>query len=183
MLFRSSRVNYTSSTLASDLAAAGRTGSGSVSSSDIGLKAFAGYSFNETFSLEGGYFNMGRFATVNGTITAPTAATFSGKIEGQGFNLDAVGTFPLANGFSFLGRAGGAYFQTKASATVTAGSLGGYSNATSNKFVPELGIGAQYDFTKSVAARLEWQRYFKVGNSNTGTGDIDFLSAGLVVKF
>ena len=85
--------------------------------------------------------------------------------------------------FRSLGRLGAAYFQTKASATVTAGSLSGYGNATSNKFVPAYGIGAQYDFSKTIAGRLEVQRFSKVGNSNTGSGDVDFYSAGIVYKF
>lgn len=178
-----SKVNYSASQLSADLAAIGKTATGAVSNSDLGLKVFLGYSFNENFALEGGYFNMGRPASYNGTITAPTAATFSGKIEGQGVNLDMVGTLPVANGFSLFGRLGAAYFQTKASATATAGNLTGYGNATSNKFVPVYGVGAQYDFTKAIAGRIEVQRFGKVGNSNTGSGDVDFYSAGIVFKF
>ncbi len=178
-----SKSNYNASKLSSDLAAVGVTATGAVSSSDIGLKLFAGYAFNENFALEGGYFNMGRPVTFNGTVTAPTAATFSGKAAGQGVNLDVVGTLPIAQGFSLLGRLGAAYFQTKSTTTVTAGSLTGYGNATSNKIVPEVGIGLQYAFTKTVAGRFEVQRYMKVGNNNTGSSDVDFYSAGIVVKF
>ncbi len=178
-----SKTNYNAGQLSADLRAAGITGTGAVSSSDLGLKLFGGYTFNENFALEGGYFNMGRPLSYNGTITAPTAATFSGKLEGQGVNLDMVGTLPLAQGFSLIGRLGAAYFQAKATATVTAGSLSGYGNATSNKVVPTFGVGAQYDFTKTIAGRLEVQRFSKVGNNNTGSGDVDFYSAGIVFKF
>lgn len=179
-----SRVNYSSGQLAADLRAAGITGSGAVSNTDIGGKFFAGFQFNQNFALEGGYFNMGRPASINGTYTAPgPGGTFSTKVEGQGVNLDAVGTLPLSNGFSLLGRLGVAYFETKASSTATAGGFNGYGNATSNKFVPVFGIGAQYDFSKTVAGRLEVQRFSKVGNNNTGSSDVDFYSAGIVVKF
>lgn len=98
-------------------------------------------------------------------------------------NLDAVGTLPLGNGISVIGRVGAAYFQSKASTTVTAGSIAGFGNETSNKFVPEIGVGLQYDFTKTISARLEAQRYMKVGNSNTGTADVDLYSGGIVFKF
>ena len=178
-----SRTNYDANQLNGNLAAVGVTGSGAVSNSDVGMKLFAGYQFNESFSLEGGYFNMGRPRTYNGTITAPVASTFSGKVEGQGVNLDAVGTLPLGNGISVIGRVGAAYFQSKASTTVTAGSIAGFGNETSNKFVPEIGVGLQYDFTKTISARLEAQRYMKVGNSNTGTADVDLYSGGIVFKF
>lgn len=77
-----SRTNYDANQLNGNLAAVGVTGSGAVSNSDVGMKLFAGYQFNESFSLEGGYFNMGRPRTYNGTITAPVASTFSGKVEG-----------------------------------------------------------------------------------------------------
>ena len=180
-----SKTNYDSSKLAADLAAVGRTGTGAVSNSDLGLKLFAGYTLNDNVALEGGYFNAGRFATTNGTITAPAAATFNGKIEGQGVNMDVVGTLRggPGTGFSMIGRLGVAYFQTKATTTVTAGTLTGYGNATSSKLVPEVGLGIQYDFTKTIAGRLEVQRYMKVGNSNTGSADVDVYSAGIVYKF
>jgi len=180
-----SRMDYNSSQLVADLAAAGITGSGSVGDTDIGGKLFVGYQFNRYFALEGGYFNMGRFATINGTFTAPApGGTFASDLKGQGGNIDAVGLLPLGeNGFSLLGRAGAAYFETKASLSSTGAVLVGYSNTTSSKTVPELGIGVQYDFTKTIAGRVEAQRYFKVGNGNTGSGDVDFYSAGIVVRF
>ena len=45
----------------------------------------------------------------------------------------------------------------------------------------------QYNFTKSVGLRVEWERYFEVGSSNfnggTGEADVDLISAGVVFKF
>jgi opacity protein-like surface antigen len=54
-----------------------------------------------------------------------------------------------------------------------------------------LGLGGQYNFTKSVGMRVEWERFFNVGSSpsnatagqTTGEADIDLISAGLVYKF
>ena len=179
-----SRVSYSSSQLVTDLAAAGITGTGSVSNTDIGGKAFLGYRFNENLALEGGYFNMGRF-TVNGSYTAPApAGTFAERLKSQGGNVDVVGLYTMGNtGFALLGRLGGAYYHLESDTTVTGGRFVAFGNATSNKFVPEAGIGVQYDFTKIVSGRLEMQRYFKVGNSNTGSGDVDYYSAGMLVRF
>jgi OOP family OmpA-OmpF porin len=177
------RISYDSGNLASDLAAAGITGSGTVSDTDLGFKLFGGYQFNENLAVEAGYFHLSRF-DVNGNFTKPKpAGTFTGTIEGQGPYLDAVGTLPFGKGFSGIGRAGIAYFQTKASATASSVGLTGYSNATADRIVGEFGLGLQYDFTKLLAGRLEFQRYFNVGDIRTGSGDVDLYSVGLVYKF
>ena len=179
-----SRVNYSSSTLVSDLAAGGITGTGTVSTNDTAGKLFVGYQFNPNLALEGGYFNMGTFLKANGTFTKPApGGTFAATAKGQGGNFDVVGMLPFGQGFAGIGRLGVAYFETKAEATASVAGFSGYSNATSNKTVVDAGLGLQYEFTKSVAGRLEWQRYFKVGNSNTGSGDVDFYSLGITVKF
>jgi opacity protein-like surface antigen len=47
-----------------------------------------------------------------------------------------------------------------------------------------LGLGFQYNVTKRLAARAEWQRYSDVGNDHTtGNSDVDVLSIGLIIKF
>jgi len=47
-----------------------------------------------------------------------------------------------------------------------------------------IGAGAKWNFAKNWSARLEWERFAKVGDSNTtGTSDIDFFSVGLAYKF
>jgi OOP family OmpA-OmpF porin len=179
-----SRINYDAGNVAADLAAASVVGTAAVSKTDIGLKLYGGYQFNENFALEGGYFNMGRVASLNGTITSPgVSRTFTAKGEGQGVNLDAVGILPMSNGFSLLGRVGAAYFQYKNTLTVSGAAISGYGNVTSSKVLPLVGIGAQYDFTKTVSGRVEVQRYMKVGNNNTGSGDLDFYSAGVLFRF
>ena len=48
----------------------------------------------------------------------------------------------------------------------------------------KLGLGLQYDFTKNVGARLEWEHFRNVGDRNTtGEGDVNLYSLGIVVKF
>jgi OOP family OmpA-OmpF porin len=46
------------------------------------------------------------------------------------------------------------------------------------------GIGAGFDFTKRLGVRLDWDRYSKLGDSNTtGESDVDMISLGVVFKF
>jgi len=45
------------------------------------------------------------------------------------------------------------------------------------------GIGAAYDLTQNAALRVEWQRYNKLGPSDSPKIDIDFLSIGALFRF
>jgi OOP family OmpA-OmpF porin len=45
------------------------------------------------------------------------------------------------------------------------------------------GIGARYFITRNFGARVEWQRYQKVGGDNTGTDDVDLFSVGALYAF
>ena len=46
----------------------------------------------------------------------------------------------------------------------------------------KLGIGAGYDFTPTVGARVAWERASKLGDDNTGKGDVN-LSVGVIYRF
>jgi OOP family OmpA-OmpF porin len=74
----------------------------------------------------------------------------------------AVGMFPLANQFSIIGKLGFAMLDS---------SPGGDETELT------YGIGAQYDVTRNLGVRLQWQRY------STDPDDVDFLSIGVLWKF
>jgi OOP family OmpA-OmpF porin len=73
---------------------------------DTGFKLFGGYQFNRNFSLEGGYFDLGKFGF---TATTVPVGTLRGDIKLRGLNLDAVGTLPFTEKFSGFGRVGATY--------------------------------------------------------------------------
>jgi OOP family OmpA-OmpF porin len=98
-------------------------------------------------------------------------------------NVDLVGSVGMGDQLSVYGRIGGAYLNTKASAAASTASFVGYSNATKDQIVADLGVGFQFEVSKGFAARLEWQHFFQVGDSTTGRTDIDLFSLGLVRKF
>jgi OOP family OmpA-OmpF porin len=170
-------------TLANDLAIHGITGTGSVNNNDVGFKLYAGYQLGKSLALEGGYVNLGKF-NVAGSYTRPLpAGTFAGDVKPQGANLDLVGKFELGTQVAAYLRGGAAYLNTKASAAASTAGFAGYSNASKNQVVADIGAGFQMDFSKSIAGRAEWQHFFQVGDSTTGRGDIDLFSIGLVTKF
>ncbi|MDB5809552.1 MAG: OmpA/MotB [Betaproteobacteria bacterium] len=159
------------------------TAATSTNENDTGFKLFAGYRFHPNFAVEGGYFNLGKFGFT--TVTTGPAATLNGTAKSEnGFNLDLVGILPLNESFSLLARVG-------AQTSKTTLSLGGVgpggttsisSSQTSGSY--KAGLGAQYDFTKSIGARAEWERYRVPGGaSGSSKADVDLFSLGVVVKF
>jgi OOP family OmpA-OmpF porin len=116
---------------------------------DTGFKIFGGYQFHRNIAAELGY---GLLFDKSG-------------VELTSIEAVAVGIFPLANQFSLIGKLGFAMLKAKGP--------GGSEDDTELTY----GIGAQYDFTRNLGARLQWQRY------NTDPDDVDFISLGVVWRF
>ncbi len=147
---------------------------------DAGWKIFGGYQINNTFAAEIGYLDMGK-AVASGTITG---AGVYAEGAAKAWEFLGVGTLPLANRLSAYGKLG--FFRwdltTSASAVVPGFAAAAASTSdTGTDFT--YGIGFKFEFTKSVEARAEWQRYNDVGTDSTGKGDVDLLSLGIVFKF
>ena len=130
----------------------------STDKSATGGKVYGGYSFTPNFGLEAGYATLGKFESAAGSVKA------------DGFFADAVGTLPLASGFSALGRIG--LFNGKLDS-----SLAGDERGTSYK----IGAGLQYDFDPRLAVRGEWERYRF--DALGGKSNADLYSVGLNYKF
>jgi OOP family OmpA-OmpF porin len=131
---------------------------------DTAWRIFGGYEINRNFAVELGYTDLGE-------VSAPGASA-----EATAWELVGVGSFPVADRFSIYGKLGGYRADTEAR-------IGGLSRDESNTGIT-YGVGAQYDFTRTVGVRAEWQRYADVGDDNVGgEGDVDVLSVGVRVKF
>lgn len=146
---------------------------------DIGYKLFGGYQFNPNFSMEGGYFDLGKFGF---TANTSPAGTLDGNIKIRGVNLDLVGTLPITEKFSAFGRGGLIYSQSRDSFSGT-GAVG-VSNPNPSKSGAgyKFGLGLQYAFTKSLAMRTEVERY-RINDAVGHKGDVDLISVGLVYRF
>ena len=149
---------------------------------DIGFKLFAGRKFNKNFALEGGYFKLGEFGF---TASYAPASTFSGNVKLQGLNLDALGILPFSEKFSAFGRVGLIYTQGKDGFTGTGSGAAVAAldpNPKKSEANYKYGVGLQYDFTRALGVRGEWERY-RVNDAVGNKGDIDMLSVGLVLRF
>jgi OOP family OmpA-OmpF porin len=134
-----------------------------------------GYQFAPMWGAEVSYGAYGKASM--GTATIPFFGTVAaGDWQLSGLQVSGTGTFPLGDAFFLIGKLGIARTDLKLSG-------GGASvSATSTKLA--FGIGAQYDFTKSIAARAQYENLGTVGDTNTtGTAKVTLLSAGVVLKF
>ena len=145
----------------------GNVGGLATDRSDTGYKLYGGYSFNPYFGLETGYADLGRF---DGD---------GGRLRARGLFFDAVGSFPLGNNFSALGRLG--VFTGRLKQDLNASAIGGPSSAHDTGTSYKLGAGLQYDISKAVAVRGEWERYrFNALDSKPST---NLYSIGVNYRF
>jgi OmpA-OmpF porin, OOP family len=99
-------------------------------------------------------------------IAGAAAPGINGDIDLNQASLSAVGTFPLSNGFSLLGRLG--YSYVEAENKVVGGRV---KTSDSNGIV---GVGLGYAFTPAISARLEFQK---------PSSDSQNVSIGLAYQF
>lgn len=143
---------------------------GTCDDTDTAGKIYGGLEMNEYISMEVGYVDLG---TVE--YSAPT-----GSRATQGMAVQMVGTLALNPSFTLLGRGGMNILNTEVNGAIA----GPSSNVGDADISWSLGLGAQYNFTKAVGLRMEWERYFEVGDADTTrAADIDLLTVGVVFKF
>lgn len=146
---------------------------------DTAYRLFGGYQFNRYFGLEAGYFNLGKFGF---EATTNPAGTLKGDIRLSGFNLDLVGTLPLTERLSAIGRVGvqnaKARDRFSGSGAVTVLDPNPSKRSTQAK----VGAGLQYELTRSLLLRGEVERY-RVNDAVGNKADVNMLSVGLVIPF
>ena len=142
-------------------------------------KIYLGFPMSPNWAVEAGYFNLGRFG-FDGSTTPP--GTVSGSAKIQGLNLDLVGTLPITDRWSLLGRVGAAYAETQSSISGTGAGEVAASSASKRDTHYKYGFGTQYAFTPALTLRLEGERY-RVNNMVGQHSDVDLISLGLIYRF
>jgi OOP family OmpA-OmpF porin len=144
---------------------------------DIGYKLFGGWKFHKNFAVEAGYFNLGKFGF---TATTPSSS-LTGTAKFQGLNLDAVGILPLTEKFSALGRLGLTYTEAK-DTFAPVGMTVPNNNPSKTEANYKLGLGMQYDLTRALGLRAEWERYH-VNDAIGNKGNVDMFLVGVIYTF
>ncbi len=145
-------------------------------------KAFLGYQFNKYIAAEGGYFRLGQF---NFNATTTPAGTVAGSLSNTiGWNLDAVGTFPIvADRFLVLARLGVQSSKTSDLFAGTGAAAALRNPAPSKNLVSyKYGAGAEFDFTKNIGMRAEWERY-RVSDGISGNINVNMITASVLYRF
>lgn len=132
----------------------------SCDSRDQAYKVYAGYRFTPHLAVEAGYSDLGKT-----TVSAGSSVT---ETKPRGMAAHAVGSWPLTERFSLLGRVGLIYGDTKVTG----------SAPTRNEKGAEFawGAGVQLDVAPQIAVRLEWER-FEFRDA------VDTLTLGVVARF
>jgi OOP family OmpA-OmpF porin len=148
---------------------------------DTGYKLFGGYQLNRYFGIEAGWFDLGKMGY---TATTTPAGTLRGDVKVRGLNLDAVGTLPLTDRLSLLGRVGVAHARTRGTFAATGAvtnPYGGTQRSARDTGV-KLGAGLAWRLADAWELRGEVER-LRIKDSVGNRGHIDLLSVGLVYRF
>jgi long-chain fatty acid transport protein len=171
--FGQSQYQGVSSYLDSQQAAAGKTSTTSANTRTEGWKVYAGYQFNKYIGVEGGYANLNDMSATT-TITAPTAGSVRTNMDSDAWTLAAVGSYPLTDKFSILGKLGAAYVLTDNNVKVNSTTTQHHGD---DGYQPYYGVGVSYALVDNFKLRAEWER-FDLNDIN-----IDLLTAGFTVAF
>ena len=132
------------------------------------VKLIGGYQMNRNFAVELGY-------TPQLAKAKATAGGFTDEIKSSALELVAIPSYPIGD-FSLFGKLGLYVAQTDEKTNFAGDRSASNSDLT-------YGVGVGYQFHRNFSARLEWQRYSKVGGGDIGTADIDALNLGLLYRF
>lgn len=150
--------------------------------SGTAYKVFAGYAINRYVTIEGGYFDLGKFGVKSLLFPSPPVS-LSYDVTVRGVNLDAVLSYPFAAGFSVFGRVGLQSAETKGRVAVS-GLLARQLDTKETKTGWKAGLGIGYEFSNGLGLRGEWERYNVANGTKTDTKkDVDVFGISLFYRF
>lgn len=142
-------------------------------------KVFGGYQFNRYWGAELGFFKLGRYGF---DATTSPAGTLSGEYRVQGMNADLVGTMPLTENLSALGRVGVTYARTRADFNGTGAVVVANPSMSDREANAKIGLGLQYAIGNSLLVRGEIENY-RVSDTQGKHNQVAMYSVSLVMPF
>lgn len=142
---------------------------------DTAYKIQMGFQFNRYFAMEGGYVDLGR-ATYTASFNRGSA---DASIKVRGVSAAILGMVPLHHSLSLFAKLG--VINAKAETNLRTTGLTASVNSTILR--PNIGVGIIYDFGNAISTRLEYEEFYKLGDSEGGTDKAGFWSLGLSFRF
>lgn len=145
-----------------------------------------GYQFTPNLGIEANYGILGSVKASGTDTSIPgTPITINMDIKPTTLQVAATGHFPITDSFSLIGKLGVARTTLKLNA---AGSFLGVTvsipEQSTTSINPAFSIGAQYDFSRNIGVRAQYENFGEVGDDvNTPKVKLSMISAGLVLKF
>jgi len=144
--------------------------SGAADRDTTAFKLFGGLQFHPNFGLEIAYVDLGDASYSGSFFGLPVTG---GKVEGAGFNLSGVVSFPASAAVSVFGKIGLFLWDLEARDTTDglpfATSAGGSD--------PSFGLGLDYRYSRNWSLRAEWES-FKLDDESAR-----LISIGIVYRF
>ena len=133
-----------------------------------GVKLFAGYNFNKTWAMEGGYAGFGK-PTIDYTGSGVLAGTLGrAYIKNTAWFMAGKASLPLGKGFGVFAKLGLSGNKSDFSATTNNAAVNTAAELplakTKVRLSPLVGVGAEYALTEKFRLRAEYEDF---GNFNT----------------
>jgi OmpA-OmpF porin, OOP family len=146
---------------------------------DTAYKVFGGYQFNRYVGAELGFFDLGQYKFTAQTLPP---GSLSGAIKVRGFNLDVVGTWPMTDAFSLIGRVGAQSAKTSGTFSTTGAAISNERSVHKHQVDIKAGVGLQYELTPAVFLRTELE-HFRVNDGLGQRNGVNVLTVGVVFPF
>jgi OmpA-OmpF porin, OOP family len=152
--------------------------------------ALVGYRFNRWVGAEVGYVNLGEVKyDQSGVLSTPTEDlpyVIGYRFSSAGPSAAAVGFVPVGEHIDLNAKAGIYFADTRETIRlydVLFGENAVHSRSDASQSELFAGIGATWNATADFALRVEYQRFFDVGDDEkTYEQDIDVISVGVLFK-
>jgi OOP family OmpA-OmpF porin len=152
---------------------------GSLKDNAVGYKLYGGYHLNQYFGIQGGYVDMGKakasynFSGVNGEVSSKVSSLY----------IAAVASAPLNDQFSIFGKLGISRNRVKLVDNWVESGMSGRESESETRTTPLIGVGAEYKFTKNLAAVAEYEDFGKVAKGDGANLKARMFSVGLHYHF
>lgn len=153
-----------------------------------GYKLFAGYRFNRNFAVEGGYAFLGTTSVDmdfrSGAPVSVSVGSFNMHYDMTAVFIDAVGSYPLNERWSLIGRVGVNYGKTSADFEGSPITLIASNNDKSEgKIREKFGAGVDYNLNQAFTVRAEWEHYKMPDPLGDELFDVNMGTLSLLYRF